>query len=493
MKARGSSAGSARSTPFPRRSSWRAGSRRTIIDPVDGPAVRRTTRSRQARFSRLAQLALRNGWYPAPNISAAAGQLSGDPYAATGRQPVHRARSIRISPRLGRVFGRYTKSTVRQPRPIRICWRSATASSSRTRPTGRCPTPGRSAATSSTSSGWAMSTRGRTRKASRARRQMSTSFGLTGTFTGLPDAQRECPAIGIQGFAGTGGAVQRLQRQQPADVGREQHDDVDDWRPHAQFRRELSALVAAARPRDGFLGSPTTSTSASPVTPWRTCCSGTTPTSASSSRRIQRAGAPGNPREFNFKYFAPYFQDDWRVTSRLTVNLGLRWDYRNVPVRDEEPDGLAEPRLRARRFAGCGSSRSSTAASWMARTTRGGTTKPREPGSSSRSSLPGSALPGGLFDDAKTVVRGGYGVFFDSAEGREIDGAADVYPYVSRSNYIQIGWAGHAASDLGLAVSQLRRARAWRRQPRTRSSRSASRPSRETRTCSSGRSACSAS
>ena len=35
------------------------------------------------------------------------------------------------------------------------------------------------------------------------------------------------------------------------------------------------------------------------------------------------------------------------------------------------------------------------------------------------------------------VFRGGYGVFFDSAEGREIDGAADVYPYVSRNNYIQ--------------------------------------------------------
>ena len=35
------------------------------------------------------------------------------------------------------------------------------------------------------------------------------------------------------------------------------------------------------------------------------------------------------------------------------------------------------------------------------------------------------------------MVRGGYGVFFDSAEGREIDGAADVYPYVSRNNYIQ--------------------------------------------------------
>ena len=39
--------------------------------------------------------------------------------------------------------------------------------------------------------------------------------------------------------------------------------------------------------------------------------------------------------------------------------------------------------------------------------------------------------------DEKSVVRGGYGVFYDSAEGREIDGSADVYPYVSRGQYIQ--------------------------------------------------------
>ncbi len=27
------------------------------------------------------------------------------------------------------------------------------------------------------------------------------------------------------------------------------------------------------------------------------------------------------------KYYAPYFQDDWRITSRLTVNLGIRFDF----------------------------------------------------------------------------------------------------------------------------------------------------------------------
>jgi hypothetical protein len=32
------------------------------------------------------------------------------------------------------------------------------------------------------------------------------------------------------------------------------------------------------------------------------------------------------------RYGAAFFQDDWRVNSRLTINLGLRWDYEREPV-----------------------------------------------------------------------------------------------------------------------------------------------------------------
>ena len=146
--------------------------------------------------------------------------------------------------------------------------------------------------------------------------------------------------------------------------------------------------------------------------------------------------AAGNPREFNFQYFAPYIQDDWRVNPRLTVNLGLRWDYRTVPYetndrmgwRDlENPQGgllVADQTLVDRGIVGDGS--------YYRYAGR------RNPGDASKKVFaPRLGFAFRPFNDEKTVMRGGYGVFFDSAEGREIDGAADIYPYVSRGNYQQ--------------------------------------------------------
>ena len=146
-------------------------------------------------------------------------------------------------------------------------------------------------------------------------------------------------------------------------------------------------------------------------------------------------GATGNPREFNFKYFAPYFQDDWRVNSRLTVNLGLRWDYRNVPYEtnnrmawrnlDYAPGGLLvadQSLVEAGIVDGA----------YYQYADR------RSPENPDRFKVfaPRIGFAWRPFGE-RTVLRGGYGMFFDSAEGREIDGAADVYPYVSRGNYIQ--------------------------------------------------------
>ena len=53
---------------------------------------------------------------------------------------------------------------------------------------------------------------------------------------------------------------------------------------------------------------------------------------------VQQASATqvliGNPnRQISSKAFALFFQDDWRLTTRLTVSMGLRWEY-DAPIRE---------------------------------------------------------------------------------------------------------------------------------------------------------------
>lgn len=144
----------------------------------------------------------------------------------------------------------------------------------------------------------------------------------------------------------------------------------------------------------------------------------------------------GNPRQFNFLYVAPYFQDDWKVNSRLTLNLGIRWDFRSIPVEENNRMGwrdLSNPRggllvadqtLVDKGIVGDGSYYKFA-----------GRRNPAD--SSMRVFAPRVGFAFRPFNNEKTVIRGGGGFFFDSSEGREIDGAADIYPYVSRGNYIQ--------------------------------------------------------
>ena len=38
---------------------------------------------------------------------------------------------------------------------------------------------------------------------------------------------------------------------------------------------------------------------------------------------------------FRWNYYAPWVQDDWKMSNRLTLNLGLRWDF-NTPVFEDD-------------------------------------------------------------------------------------------------------------------------------------------------------------
>ena len=138
----------------------------------------------------------------------------------------------------------------------------------------------------------------------------------------------------------------------------------------------------------------------------------------------------GNPQTHVFNYFAPYVQDDWKVTPKLTLNLGLRWDYRAAAYEasnhffwldtNNAEGGLcyADKALRPMAWHREGTPTSGPILRYCGSVPHPGSKKPFAPRFGFAYRL-----------NNKTVVRGGYGIFFDSAEGREIDDSADIYPY----------------------------------------------------------------
>ena len=151
------------------------------------------------------------------------------------------------------------------------------------------------------------------------------------------------------------------------------------------------------------------------------------------------SGVAGNLNQYHFVYFAPFIQDDWKVNNRLTVNLGLRWDYRAVPVEQDNkmfwfdranPGGglcFADKNLQTKSVAALGGPIAPDGNGFYRYCGR------RNPADGSKKPFaPRVGFAYRLTD--KTVVRGGYGIFFDSAETREIDDSGDIYPFVVRAS-----------------------------------------------------------
>jgi hypothetical protein len=144
----------------------------------------------------------------------------------------------------------------------------------------------------------------------------------------------------------------------------------------------------------------------------------------------------GNPQTHLYHYFAPYAEDDWKITPKLSMNIGLRWDYRAATselhnhffwLDTKNPQGglcYADPQLSTDGVApGVGIDGVSPILRYCGPVPFPGPKNPFAPRFGLNYRL-----------DDKTVVRGGYGLFFTSYEGREIDDSADIFPYSVRLN-----------------------------------------------------------
>jgi hypothetical protein len=418
----------------------------TIIDPASGQPFPNNTIPTD-RFSRLAQLTLRNGWYPAPNVDVPQGN-----YQQVRTLPTTQNQfTIRLDQDLGkfgRAFARFTKTKF-----------DNTSTNTLT------PDIGDYLNVQETTN-WQVShtwpIKNNVVNAFRFGRiealaniegvpcsQADVDFlGLTGVFTNLPDPQRGCPGVGIQGYAGVGGAVNdyTASNQPMWDVS-----NTTTWitgnhtvKFGANYRRWWLQRDLANEFLGNWGGFNIGFTAPPGVAPgpdnyvadFLLGYYGSNGVSVFQPGPFPVEGKVGNPREFNFMYFAPYIQDDWKVSSRLTLNLGLRYDYRSVPYETNNrmgwrnlsyaPGGLlvADETLAAGGIVD------------GAYYQEAGRRSPENP-DAWKVFAPRISFAYRTSDSGKTVIRGGYGIFFDSAEGREIDGAADIYPYVSRGTYTQ--------------------------------------------------------
>ncbi len=143
---------------------------------------------------------------------------------------------------------------------------------------------------------------------------------------------------------------------------------------------------------------------------------------------LQFGAAPSNIRSHQYAGFA---QDAWKVTPRLTVNLGLRYEYAQPKFDTQGRSFSYIPGLQSQRFTGAPT----------------GLVFPGDPGAPMGSNFPDKndfaprfGFAYDVFGSAKTAIRGGFGMFNDILKGEDnlqfngqapFYGFADVYPNVN--------------------------------------------------------------
>ena len=119
------------------------------------------------------------------------------------------------------------------------------------------------------------------------------------------------------------------------------------------------------------------------------------------------AFAPGKPRVRNFVFrdYGYYFQDDWRVKQNLTLNIGLRYEFYGVPFERDKLQGNI-----VQNAAGLVNPSSQLSDLTVARSTSWYT-------NDKNNFAPRFGFAWTPFKDGKTSVRGSWGMFYDRVVG----------------------------------------------------------------------------
>jgi Carboxypeptidase regulatory-like domain len=138
----------------------------------------------------------------------------------------------------------------------------------------------------------------------------------------------------------------------------------------------------------------------------------------------------GNSVHIHFKAWAPYIQDDWKLTPKLTLNMGLRYDFSAVPYEEQNHLAWFNPNNGGGLYIADQS---------VANNFGGGLytyTGQRGPGPAVKNGFAprfGFALR--PFANATTVIRGGYGIFYDTFETNEFVSSTAVFPFAPTQLY----------------------------------------------------------
>jgi hypothetical protein len=140
--------------------------------------------------------------------------------------------------------------------------------------------------------------------------------------------------------------------------------------------------------------------------------------------------ATGNSIHLHFKLMAPYVADDWKITDKLTLNLGLRYDFQTVPYEEQNHLAWFNPSGNGGLFL----------ANQAVAQNYGGTLYTyngmRGPGPAQKEVLaPRFGFAYRPFSKTGFVVRGGYGIYYDQFETNEFVNSTAVYPFASNYTY----------------------------------------------------------